>query len=167
VLVGHATDKVTRNRHDKVSVFGIGAERSANAWRSVIRQLVVQGYLRVDQERYGALVLTETSRPVLRGEVEVRLREDPKEPAARKKPKVPTAAETLSAEDRELFERLRELRKKFAAEQGVPPYVIFHDATLVEMALTKPGSPEAMLELSGVGRTKLERYGARFLEEVS
>jgi ATP-dependent DNA helicase RecQ len=166
VLVGNATDKVTRNRHDRLSVFGIGTERTPNAWRSVIRQLVVQGYLRVDQERYGALVLTEASRSVLRGEVDVRLREDPKEPAVKRKAKRSTAVEALNEDDRALFDRLRELRKKIAAEQGVPPYVIFHDATLVEMVEQRPGSADEMLILSGVGRTKLDKYGEAFLGRI-
>ena len=167
VLLGNATEKVARNGHDRLSVFDIGGERTQQSWRSVIRQLVVQGFLRVDQERYGALVLTEQSRPLLRGEIEVRLREDPKEPAIRKKAKASTAAEALSDEDRAVFESLRELRRRIAAEQGVPPYVIFHDATLVQMALEKPASSEALLELSGIGLTKLEKYGDAFLAQLS
>jgi len=166
VLVGNATDKVTRNGHDQLSVFGIGTDRSANAWRSVIRQLVVQGYLRVDQDRFGALVLTEESRPVLRGELTVHFREDPKEPALRKKPRAVTAAESLREADRELFESLRELRKRIASEHGVPPYVIFHDATLVAMATERPATGAELLDLSGVGKSKLEKYGAAFLREI-
>jgi ATP-dependent DNA helicase RecQ len=166
VLLGNATEKVTRNGHDRLSVFDIGGELGQQAWRSVIRQLVVQGYLRVDQERFGALVLTEKSRTLLRGEIRVRLREDPKEPAVKKRAKASTAVEALGEGDRALFERLRELRKQIAAEQGVPPYVIFHDATLVGMAVEKPARAEEMLELSGVGRSKMEKYGERFIRAL-
>jgi ATP-dependent DNA helicase RecQ len=111
-------------------------------------------------------VLTEASRPLLRGETSVRLREDPKEQAARKKPRPATAAQSLNDEERVLFERLRELRKRIATEQGVPPYVIFHDATLVAMAVDKPRSAGEMLELNGVGKTRLDKYGALFLREL-
>jgi ATP-dependent DNA helicase RecQ len=147
-------------------VFGVGKDKPQNAWRSVIRQLVVQGHLRVDEERYGALVLTEASRPLLRGEIGVRLREDPKDSPARKKPKAAAAASAMSEDDRALFEKLRELRKRIAAEQGVAPYVIFHDATLMAMAVDRPKSPEQMLGINGVGRTKLDKYGAAFLREL-
>jgi ATP-dependent DNA helicase RecQ len=127
---------------------------------------VVQGQLRVDEERYGALVLTEASRPLLRGETPIRLREDPKDPPARKKAKAATAASSMSDDDRALFEKLRELRKRIAAEQGVPPYVIFHDTTLMAIAVDRPTSPEQLLALNGVGRTKLDKYGALFLREL-
>ena len=167
VLLGNATEKVTRNGHDNLSVFAVGKERSVQGWRSVIRQLVVQGYLRVDQDRYGALVLTESSRPLLRGEVEVRLREDPKETAVRKKAKVSTSVAALSEADQALFEALRELRRRLAAEHGVPPYVIFHDATLIGMATLRPSSEDELLAVNGVGQAKLERYGSEFLNELA
>jgi len=161
VLLGNSTDKVLQYRHERLSVFGIGAELPANAWRSVVRQLVVLGYLRADPERYGGLALTEQSRPLLRGETKLELREDRKAPSARKKAR---GADTISPEDERLFEALRECRKRIAAEQGVPPYVIFHDATLKAMAAERPTSPEALLGITGVGRAKLERYGERFLD---
>jgi ATP-dependent DNA helicase RecQ len=174
VLLGNATEKVTRNRHDQLSVFGIGTERSAHAWRSVIRQLVVRGYLRADQERYGALALTAESRPLLRGEVSVRFREDVMAPVGRRKSVRASIAietsltkETLNEEQRALWEALRELRRRIAAEQGVPPYVIFHDATLLAMVEHRPRSEEEMLGLSGVGKAKIEKYGARFVEALN
>jgi ATP-dependent DNA helicase RecQ len=167
VLLGNATEKVVRNHHDELSVFDIGTELTQAAWRSVIRQLVVRGFLRVDHERYGALVLTEASRPLLRGELALRLREEPKEPAARKKRRASTSVENLSEDNRALFEELRELRKRIALEQGVPPYVIFHDATLVQMVAAKPATPAEMLSLSGVGATKVEKYGDAFLRQLA
>jgi ATP-dependent DNA helicase RecQ len=167
VLLGNATEKVTRNGHDQLSVFDIGSELSQTAWRSVIRQLVVRGHLRADQERYGALVLAGDSRALLRGEIELRLRHDPKEAVARKRSRPVPAAEDLNAEDLELFEALRECRRRVAVEHGVPPYVIFHDATLRQMAELKPASADELLGLSGVGRTKLEKYGELFLGVVA
>jgi ATP-dependent DNA helicase RecQ len=163
VLLGNATDKVRQHRHENLSVFGIGTELSSNAWRSVIRQLAVLGYVRSDPERYGGLVLTEKSRPLLRGETTLQLREDRKAAAApRKKPR----SEQLAADDEPLFDLLRECRRKIAAEHGVPPYVIFHDVTLREIAATKPRTADELLEIGGVGRAKLERYGERFLDVV-
>src|SRR5690606_27416590 len=149
VLLGESTDKVTQHRHESLSVFGIGTELSSNAWRSVIRQLVVLGYLRADPDRYGGLVLTEKSRPLLRGESVLRLREDRKEAAPRKK--VKAAPAEIAPEDEPLWEALRECRRRIAAEQGVPPYVIFHDVTLRGIAAAKPRSAEALLEIGGVG----------------
>jgi ATP-dependent DNA helicase RecQ len=163
VLLGNATEKVERHRHDDLTVFGIGNDLTQNAWRSVIRQLVVRGCLRVDSERYGALVLTAESGSLLRGETRIGLREDPKLVAAAKKPKASTAVESLSEGDRALFEELRELRKQIAAEQGVPPYVIFHDSTLIQMASKRPVSSAEMLALVGVGTKKLEKHGDAFL----
>jgi ATP-dependent DNA helicase RecQ len=166
VLLGHATEKVTRNGHDKLSVFDIGTERSAQAWRSVIRQLIVRGYLRVDHDRYGALALTPESRALLRGEVAVQFREDPKETAPRKKARGATTQDALSEEDRALWDSLRECRRLIAAEHNVPPYVIFHDATLLQMVEHRPQNEAELLTLNGVGQTKLERYGARFLDAL-
>ncbi|MBN1239540.1 MAG: DNA helicase RecQ [Gammaproteobacteria bacterium] len=164
VLLGNETDKVAQHRHSQLSVFGIGKELAAAAWRSVIRQLVVLGYVRVDPDRFGALVLTPQSRPLLRGEVELRLREDSREPVLRKKPKVERGA--VPEEDRALWDALRECRRRIATEQGLPPYVIFHDATLMQMMEYRPTTLDAMLGLSGVGQAKLERYGERFLDVI-
>jgi len=166
VLLGNPTEKVTRNGHDRLSVFDIGTELSLQAWRSVIRQLIVQGYLRVDHDRYGALALTPESRRLLRGEIELRLREDPKEPAQRKKPRAATAKEALSDDAHALWVSLRECRRRIATEHNVPPYVIFHDATLLQMVEERPKSPAALLELNGVGQTKLDRYGEAFLRVI-
>jgi ATP-dependent DNA helicase RecQ len=164
ILLGKSTDKVLQNRHERLSVFGIGTELDAGGWRSAIRQLAVQGQLRVDPERYGALVLTPSSRGVLRGETSVRLRE---EPPARSAPRAKKARTTLAAVpegDRELWEALRACRHDLATAHNVPPYVIFHDSTLLQMIERRPTDAAALLELNGVGQAKLERYGERFLE---
>jgi ATP-dependent DNA helicase RecQ len=163
VLVGNDTEKVTRHRHEALSVFGIGADLAPPAWRSLIRQLVVRGRLRVDHERFGALALTDASRALLRGEETLRVREDPKDVAPRRKSRATVPREVADA-DRELWEALRECRRKIASERNLPPYVIFHDATLKQMLDERPADREALLRISGVGQAKLERYGEQFLE---
>ena len=165
VLLGKVTDKVTQNRHDELSVFGIGSELGAPAWRSVIRQLIVQGYLKADQRRYGALVLTESSRALLKGEVRLALREDAKLVVKRKKVRASGAA-ALSAAGESLFDALRQRRREIADEHNLPAYVIFHDATLAEMAEHRPMTADELLRINGVGAAKLARYGAAFLEVI-
>jgi ATP-dependent DNA helicase RecQ len=164
VLLGKVTDKVTQHGHARLSVFGIGTELGAQAWRSAIRQLIVQGYLRADPQRFGALVLTEASRPLLRGEVALQLRVESKEPLLRKKPRA--AKSLLSDRDHDLWDALRACRQRLAAEHNVPPYVIFHDATLFQMLERRPSTGQALLEISGVGQAKLERYGNEFIEVI-
>jgi ATP-dependent DNA helicase RecQ len=163
VLVGHLTEKVARHRHESLSVFGIGADVEPHAWRSLIRQLIVRGRLRVDHERFGALALTDASRPLLRGEETLRVREDAKELAPRRKPRA-AALGDVAESDRELWEALRECRRRLATERNLPPYVIFHDATLKQMLAERPADRDALLRISGVGQAKLERYGEQFLE---
>jgi ATP-dependent DNA helicase RecQ len=161
VLLGKETDKVLQHGHDQLSVFGIGKDLPSTTWRSVARQLIVAGYLRADAARFGALVLTETSRGVLRGTTPLQFREDPKRlvVASRK-----TATERVVAEkDLDLWEALRACRQSLASEHNVPPFVIFHDKTLHEMLAYRPQTASEMLGISGVGQTKLDRYGDRFL----
>jgi ATP-dependent DNA helicase RecQ len=161
VLQGKSTEKVQQHRHGDLSVFGIGQDMSLQVWRSVIRQLIVKGVLRADAQRFGALVLTERSRGVLRGETPVELREDPKRPLGiTRKTEKPAP---IADEDRDLWEALRSCRQELAAEHDVPPYVIFHDKTLRQMVSVRPQNESDMLEISGVGQTKLDRYGQRFL----
>ncbi|HEX7081694.1 MAG TPA: DNA helicase RecQ [Gammaproteobacteria bacterium] len=164
VLLGNATEKVAQHRHERLSVFGIGTELSSRQWRSVVRQLAVLGYVRSDPERFGALTLTPKSRPLLRGEIVLELREDRKDAAPRKKARAPI--EQLATENRPLWDALRDCRRVIAAEQGVPPYVIFHDATLREMSELRPASERELLGITGVGQAKLERYGERFLDVI-
>ena len=166
VLRGRDTEKVRRNRHERLSTFGIGEDRSLAQWRSILRQVMVQGHLRSDAERYGALRLTPRSRPLLRGEERIRLREDPAaKSVAKRAAKIARAhSYQVPAEDEPLWEALRELRMSLCREASVPPYVIFHDATLREMVRLRPSSPSELLAVQGVGETKLERYGEAFLE---
>ena len=164
VLMGKDNDKVRQHRHNSLSVFGIGDELEQQQWRSILRQLVVLGLLSVDTEGYGALKLNNNSRPLLRGEVDLPLRRDLLVTRKAKTPK--RKAVSVAEVDRDLWEALRTCRKRLADENNVPPYVIFHDATLIQMATDKPQTSEALLAISGVGQTKLERYGPAFLEVV-
>jgi ATP-dependent DNA helicase RecQ len=165
VLVGKDTDKIRQHGHDHLSVYGIGTEHTWTAWRSVARQLIVHGYLRADPDRYGALVLTDQSRPLLRGEVSVELRQDRKLKPEKKKRR--DKSSVLAPADQPLFDALRERRKEIADSLDLPPYVIFHDATLREMALHRPKNEADFLSINGVGEAKLERYGKDFLELIA
>ncbi|MCH9695225.1 MAG: DNA helicase RecQ [Gammaproteobacteria bacterium] len=161
VLLGKETDKIRQHGHDRLSVFGIGAGLPASTWRSVARQLIVAGHLRSDAERFGALVLTSTSRAVLRGDTPLRFREDPKGPVATARRSA--REQVVAVEDQELWDALRACRQSFANENDVPAYVIFHDKTLHEMLNHRPQTEAELLDISGVGQTKLDRYGEEFL----
>ena len=165
VLMGKDNDKVRQYGHDQLGVFGIGAELEQQQWRSVLRQLVVLGLLTVDSAGYGALQLSEKSRPLLRGEIDLPLRRDLLVARKLRKPKRKTS--DIDEADRGLFDALRDCRRILAEENAVPPYVIFHDATLMQMAADKPTTPDALLAISGVGQTKLERYGPSFLQVIA
>jgi ATP-dependent DNA helicase RecQ len=168
VLLGKNTDKIKQHGHTELSVFGIGTDKPAQAWRSAIRQLVVHGCLRADAEKFGALVLTESSRGVLRGEQTLQLRVDPVAPKnkSRKSSSYRTPAAAIPAADMQLWEALRECRQNLAIAHNVPPYVIFHDSTLRQMLADRPTDTDAFLQLGGVGQAKLERYGAAFLAVI-
>jgi ATP-dependent DNA helicase RecQ len=163
ILLGKQTAKVTQHGHTKLSVFGIGADLAAATWRSIVRQLVVRDHLRVDQSRFGALALTSRSRPLLRGEAVLQLREDRKPSGAKKSRR---ADAELGERDRPLWDALRRCRQRLAAEHDVPPYIIFHDATLMQMVVHRPTSRAELIGISGVGRAKLERYGDAFLDVI-
>jgi ATP-dependent DNA helicase RecQ len=164
VLRGKTTEKVLQHRHESLSVFGVGLDLEATAWRSVMRQLIVQGYLRADAERFGALVLAEKSRPLLRGEIVVLLRRDVALSAPVKKPRAVRIA--VPDDDRDFWEALRGCRQLLAAEHKVPPYVIFHDATLLQIMARRPRDAGELLDISGVGQAKLQRYGEAFLNVI-
>ncbi len=165
VLTGKTTPKTEQHRHHDLSTFGIGEDLDAGKWRSVVRQLLVRRFLKVDAERYGALVLTPEARPLLRGQIRLDLREDAAAPKASRTRRPATGA--VAPADQPLWEALRACRKRIADELGVPPYVVFHDATLREMIERRPRSTGELLEVSGVGQTKLERYGDPFLAVLS
>ena len=161
VLLGKETDKVLQHGHDQLSVFGIGKDLPSTTWRSVARQLIVAGYLRSDAARFGALVLTETSRGVLRGATPLQFREDPKRSVVASRQAA--GNRVVADEDSSLWEALRACRQSLASEHNVPAFVIFHDKTLHEMLAYRPQTASEMLGISGIGQTKLDRYGDRFL----
>jgi ATP-dependent DNA helicase RecQ len=164
VLVGNATEKVASFGHAEVSTFGIGADLSEAQWRAVFRQLVALGLLVADPSRHGALRVTEEARPVLRGEREIVLRESVARPKReRRKPSAPRSFGDVTEADLELWERLRSTRKALADEQGVPAYVIFHDATLREIVEKRPTTLDELANVGGIGAAKLDRYGTQIL----
>ena len=163
VLRGSNNEKILSFDHHKLSTYGIGKHLSADEWRSVFRQLVARGFLDVDASGFGSLLLNDACRPVLRGEQAIQLRRDIKATAASTTRRTPVA---VSPEDEGLWFALRACRKRLAEEHGVPPYVIFHDATLREMLEQRPLTPSELLTISGVGDSKLERFGDEFLEVI-
>jgi ATP-dependent DNA helicase RecQ len=158
VLRGKEGERIARWEHDRLTVFGIGADLDEPAWRSVFRQLVALGLARVDHEAHGALKLTDASRAVLKGERTVEMRRAvagrPARPARRA-----DAAADLPPPDAGLFERLKAWRRDEARLQGVPAYVILHDRTLAEVAQRRPGALRELAAIGGIGARKLERYG--------
>ena len=164
VLLGKETDRIKQFQHDKVSTYGIGKELSEQEWRSIFRQLISLGYIATDIDGHGAIKLIEKSRPLLRGEIELILRKPSLDKESKKKKgKRKTSLRSI---DEPLFELLREHRLELANEYGVPPYIIFHDSTLEEMARTRPDTLEAMRYISGVGEQKLDKYGDTFLNVI-
>jgi ATP-dependent DNA helicase RecQ len=165
VLTGKATEKVGRLGHDRLAVFGKGADVDAKTWQSVLRQISASGLVVVGSE-HGGLSLSEEARPILRGEQRVMLRRDTTKRAVRRERNGAATAE-MGEGAASLFEGLRKARAALAKEQGVPPYVVFHDTTLRAMAERRPATLEAMAGVPGVGKAKLDRYGARFLKVIS
>ena len=167
VLRGRDTDRIRRFGHDRIPTWGVGADLGPFEWRSVFRQLVARGLLRVDMEGYGSIQLTDESWPVLRGETPVHMRREVRPPSARKrKPREERPPPNPATWDEGLWEALRAHRLEISRAQGVPPYVIFHDATLREMVERRPGTPDQLAEITGVGETKLKRYGDGFLSVI-
>ncbi|MFD2643243.1 DNA helicase RecQ [Pseudomonas japonica] len=166
VLLGKDNEKVRNFGHEKLSVYGVGKSRSESEWRSLFRQLVARGLVDVDLDGYGGLRLSDTCRPLLRGEVTLELRRDLKPQTSSKGSSSggSPASQLVRGDEREQWEALRTLRRKLAEEHGVPPYVIFPDSTLLEMLRSQPTSLAEMARVSGVGARKLERYGEAFLE---
>ncbi|BCJ63640.1 DNA helicase RecQ [Polymorphospora rubra] len=166
ILLGRQNEKVVQHGHDSLTVFGIGTELSEAQWRGVVRQLLAQGLLAVEGD-YGTLVLTDASAEVLGRQRTVMMRREPERPAAGRTPKQKadrSPAQDLDPEATKLFERLRAWRAATAKEQGVPAYVVFHDATLRQIAADAPTSLAELGRVSGVGENKLAKYGQSILE---
>ena len=167
ILLGKNTAQIERFQHQSVSTFGIGKSLNQSQWSSVFRQLTAAGYLEADIQAYGGLKLTEAARPVLKGEQEVWQRRDA-EPAKRTMSKTERSARAreafAGANEDPLWQALKAKRMELAKEQGVPPYVIFHDSTLLEILNQRPGSLTELGRISGVGQAKLTKYGDDFLQ---
>ncbi|MCF8468958.1 MAG: ATP-dependent DNA helicase, partial [Sneathiella sp.] len=165
ILLGAGTDKIKKFAHTNLSTYGMGAAYSRADWQSILRQLLALGMLNVDSEGYGGLSLDESCRPVLKGEKPLQLK---RANIVREKRKATSAARLNfnSKEEETLFSLLKSVRLALAREQNVPPYVIFHDKTLIEMAQLKPQSLSAFGELQGVGASKKEKYGPPFLKVI-
>ena len=166
ILLGKRTDKITQYGHDSLTVFGVGTDLREAEWRAVARQLLAQGLLAVEGD-YGALVLTDDSAPVLARQRQVMLRRDPSATAAVRRAPSPRSTVELPAEAESLFERLRAWRAAAAKEQGVPAYVVFHDATLRQIATDAPATLAALSRINGVGENKLAKYGDQILEVIA
>ena len=162
ILLGRDNEKVRSAGHQHLSTYGIGKQLSEQEWRSVFRQLIARGLVEIDLDGFGGLRLSEACRPLLRGEESLALRKDIARTASlpTRKGDKPVIAEA----DLELWEQLRALRKRLAEAQGVPPYVVFADSTLVDMLRQRPANLQDMSLVSGIGAHKLERYGADFLQ---
>jgi ATP-dependent DNA helicase RecQ len=166
ILLGKQTPKIVQHGHDTLTVFGIGTDLRDTEWRGIVRQLLAQGLLAVEGD-YGTLVLTDASAQVLRKQRPVMLRREPERaPKAPRSRKAAEPAASLPADAAAAFERLRGWRAATAKEQGVPAYVIFHDSTLREVATTSPSSLAELGKVSGIGETKLARYGQQVLDAL-
>lgn len=167
VLLGKMTPQVERFHHDKVSTFGIGNEYTQMQWQSIYRQLVAANYLTVDMSGYGGLQLTKNSMPLLRGEENIALRKDPENIKKKSKKSSAKNADKNSPNSGDaLWQALKSKRLELAREQGVPPYIIFHDSSLIEIHARKPQTLDSFAKISGVGQRKLERYGEAFIKVI-
>jgi ATP-dependent DNA helicase RecQ len=161
VLTGTLTDKIRVRRHDELPTFGVGRDTGRSEWQAIFRQMMGRDLLRPDPERHGALRMTDAARPILRGEAAITLRRD----TIRRAAAAPASA-LVSEDDAPLLAALKARRRAFAEAARVPAYVVFTDRTLIEMAETRPQTLDDMARISGVGATKLDRYGAAFLEVI-
>ncbi|MDH5517617.1 MAG: DNA helicase RecQ [Gammaproteobacteria bacterium] len=164
VLTAKSNERIIQNGHDKVTTYGIGKDISVNEWKSIYRQLIAKGYIDINFEQYGALTLSEKARPLLRGEIELKLRKQTKKAAKKSESK---AKSTLRDIDEELFEALRQYRYSLAQKESVPPYVIFNDKTLVEMTRKRPSTLDQLGQISGVGDKKKDKFGEQFLTIIN
>lgn len=170
VLLGKVTERTAKFGHTALAVFGAGKELSSSTWQSVFRQLLALGYIRVAHDEYGALKLEPTAHAIFKREVPVVLRSDTIIAARRRdrgRSVMSTGRSGLNADDEALFQALRAERLDIAKSQGVAPYVVFPDTTLIAFATERPASEEEMLAISGVGATKLARYGEQFLAIIA
>ena len=169
VLAGKADARISKNAHDKLNVYGAGKDLKPDTWRGLFRQLMASGYVTSDEEGHGSLTLTDRARPLLRGEEQFLMREvaiSAKAERGKQARDSKSGAARLSGGNEALYAALKTLRQKLAAEAGLPPYVICHDRTLVELSEKRPQSEAALHDITGLGDRKIARYGAALLEVV-
>ncbi|MDO6592012.1 DNA helicase RecQ [Loktanella sp. D2R18] len=164
ILRGNLTDKIQQRGHDSLPTFGVGKEYDKRQWQAIFRQMMGHDLLRPDRERHGALRMTESARPILRGEASIELRHDSIRAARGSGPKVKML---VSEEDAPLLSALKAKRRFLAEQAGVPAYIIFNDRSLIEMAEKRPMNLDEMAHIGGVGAKKLESYGRDFLEVIA
>jgi len=167
VLTGKSDERIVRNNHDRLTVFGIGADEESSTWRALFRQLTAAGHLCGDEEGHGTLLLAESARPILRGETTFPLRLTPRSERKEKARKVAKGGLQIASQDKPLYETLRALRLDLAARAKVPPYVICHDRTLIELATARPATEAALHDISGLGAAKIARYGKELLAAIA
>ena len=168
VLMGKDDERIKRNGHDQISTFGIGKEHNLKEWQSIVRQLVSHDLIHVDMEHHGIVRITNEGVRFLKEKKEIQLRIDPRPlESSRRALRAQGAGTDLSEADQTLYKKLKALRLIIAKDQNLPPYVIFHDRTLVEMAVFKPKTLEDMSHINGVGQSKLSRYGQSFLSVMN
>ncbi|SLN28976.1 ATP-dependent DNA helicase RecQ [Pseudoruegeria aquimaris] len=163
ILLGNETAKVRERGHDALPTFGVGKEFTRSQWQAIFRQMMAQDLVRPDPERHGALRMTEPARPILRGEESITLRKDTVKAAKSR----PAAKMLVSEEDAPLLSALKAKRRALAEAAGFPAYMVFNDRTLIEMAEKRPATRDAMARITGVGATKLEKYGDAFLSVIT
>ena len=162
VLTGKKTPKITSLNHHQLSTYNIGSELTAMEWQTVFRQLISMGYLAVEID-YGVLKLTEKARPLLKGECAIQLKVQKYKKPKQAQNKKQAIESDLSADEQVIFEKLKQQRSLWAKERNVPAYVVFHDATLRDIARINPKNTNQLLEVNGLGKTKLELYGERII----
>lgn len=170
VLLGKEDERIQKFGHDKISTFGIGTEYDRVAWQGIIRQLVSQNLLAVDMGHHSELIITEQGAEFLKNKRTINLRLEEKPPRTREKlaEKAAIADAALSSEsDREILQALKYLRLSIAREHNLPPYVIFHDKTLIDMVMIKPTTLDQLAMVHGVGQSKLQKYGKEFLKVIA
>lgn len=168
VLCGSDNPRIKNNHHQQISTFGIGKDLNKTTWRSLFRQLIARAYLQVDVEGYGSIRLTEKCRDILKGDKSIYFRQkDKNNNSSASNKRANKATLELKGEDQPLFDALKALRTELASRQNVPPYVVFHDRTLIAMAKQRPADTLEMEQISGVGVKKLERYGDDFLNVIA
>ena len=165
VLRGVEDERIAANGHGKISTFGIGKGLGDKAWRSVFRQLIARGFLIADHDKYGGLTLSDSCRPLLKGEMPFELRKLRREAAPSSSGR--KAMSHVPAKDQSLWDALQALRVRLAEEQKVPPYVICHNRTLEELVEKRPSSEAALYDISGLAERKIARYGAAFLNVIN